>query len=108
MQFLVLRLIHEEPMHGYRIIEELETRGYVEASRLRSGSIYIILKRMEHTGWLRSIKIDPSEHRSPRVYSLTQQGHKELEEGLKFILERRKINDELINYYRENFEEGSN
>jgi DNA-binding PadR family transcriptional regulator len=107
IQFLTLRLIHEEPMHGYKIIEELEDRGYVDSRRLRSGSIYVILKRMEHHGLLTSIRVDPDDRRSPRVYSITDKGILELVDGLKFVLKRRRINDELINYYKENFEDAN-
>jgi len=107
MQFTALRIIHEEPMHGYKIIDELESRGYVEANRLRSGSTYIILKRMERNGWLTSERANPSDRRSPRVYSITEKGTRELEEGLKYILEKQTINAELIDYYRKNFVEES-
>ena len=109
VQFLSLRLIHESPMHGYRLIEELDNRGYVDSRRLRSGSIYIILKRMQHQGLLKSHKEDPRDHRSKRVYSITEYGKQALKDGLEFVINRRKINDELIEYYHENFadKEGS-
>ena len=103
VQFLVLRLIHELPMHGYKLIEELDDRGYIDSRRLRSGSIYIILKRMEHRGFLSSVRVNPENRRSPRVYSITEYGKQELADGLRFVLERRKINDELIEYYKDNF-----
>jgi DNA-binding PadR family transcriptional regulator len=90
-------------MHGYRLIEELEERGYVDPRRLRSGSIYVILKRMEHRGLLTSIRIDPNDRRSPRIYSITEHGVQELIDGLKFVIERERVNDELIKYYQENF-----
>ena len=103
IQFLALRLIHEEPMHGYRIMEELEDRGYVNPSRLRSGSIYVILKRMEKQEMLTSTKVNPEDRRSPRVYSITDYGTKALKRALEFVKERQRINSELVEYYEERF-----
>ena len=91
-------------MHGYKLVGELEDRGYVDSRRLRSGSIYVILKRMEQHGLLTSVRNDPDDRRSPRVYSVTERGTQELVDGLKFVIQRRRINDELIEYYKENFE----
>jgi DNA-binding PadR family transcriptional regulator len=54
IQFLVLRLLYERPMHGYQLIGELESRGFVVPGRFKTGSIYTILKRMEHRGLLSS------------------------------------------------------
>lgn len=103
IQFLALRLIHEESMHGYRIMEELEDRGYVDPSRLRSGSIYVILKRMEKQGMLTSVRVNPEDRRSPRVYSITETGTEALRRGLQFVRDRQRINKELLEYYDEKF-----
>lgn len=53
IQFLVLRVLYEKPMHGYQLIEEIKKQsgGY---HRLMPGPIYTILRRMEHKGLLRS------------------------------------------------------
>jgi DNA-binding PadR family transcriptional regulator len=107
IQFLALKLIHEESMHGYRLIQELEDRSYVDPRRLKSGSLYVILNRMEHHGLLTSLKLDPSDTRSPRVYSITEYGVRELVEGLRYIKEKQRINNELIQYFEENFKEST-
>ncbi len=58
---------------------------------------------MEHRGLLSSIRVDPHDRRSPRIYSITEYGVQELIDGLKFVMERQRVNDELIKYYEENF-----
>jgi len=46
VQFLLLMLLNEKPMHGYQLAEELQTRGYVREGRFKTGSPYTILNRM--------------------------------------------------------------
>ena len=46
--FLLLMLLNEEPMHGYQLAEELQTRGYVREGRFKTGSLYTILNRMDN------------------------------------------------------------
>lgn len=103
IQLLALRFIHEEPMHGYQLIDEMETREYVQSGRFETGSIYTILSRMEKRGLLTSEQKTAESGRSRRVYSITDKGDKVLEEGLKAIIRRKKITDRLIEYYHEKF-----
>ncbi|MFQ6053371.1 MAG: PadR family transcriptional regulator [Candidatus Bathyarchaeia archaeon] len=103
IQFLLLRLLHEIPMHGYQITEELERRGYVRAGRFRTGSVYTILKRMERRGLVRShIELSDTD-RERRVYSVTERGEEALRNGLESILRRKRIMDELAGYYGDRF-----
>lgn len=103
IQFLVLRILHEEPMHGYRIMEDLEDRELVVKGRFESPSIYNILKRMERRGLLTSEKVKTESERIRRVYSITSKGEDTLKEGLISLIKRKKITDKLIDYYNEKF-----
>ena len=78
VQFLLLLLLNEKPMHGYQLAEELQTRGYVREGRFKTGSLYTILNRMEHKGSLTSTHEESESGRPRRVYSITQEGKKYL------------------------------
>jgi DNA-binding PadR family transcriptional regulator len=103
IQFLALRIIHENPLHGYKLIEKLENLGYIVSGRFETGSIYIILRRMEKKGFLKSEKIQTPSERTRRVYSITDKGLEQLKKGLESVIERKRIYDELSDYYNLNF-----
>jgi DNA-binding PadR family transcriptional regulator len=103
IQFLLLRVLHERPMHGYQLIESMETRGYVQSGRFETGSIYTILNRMEKRGFLSSVKSTGETGRIRRIYSLTEAGEEALKRGLEGVIQRKTIMDELTEYYRQQF-----
>ena len=74
VQFLLLLLLNEEPMHGYQLAEELQSRGYVKQGRFKTGSLYTILNRMEKKGILNSTNMESETGRHRRVYNLTEDG----------------------------------
>ena len=104
IQFLLLRLLYEEPMHGYQLIEELGGRGYTRPGRFQTGSIYTILKRMETRGMLTSEETRSETGRARRVYEVTQMGVEALKSGLEAVIRRKKLMDELASFYEEHFE----
>jgi len=103
IKFLILRVLYEKPMHGYQLLEEIEKRsqGY---HKLMPGSIYTILRRMEHRGLLRSEweKVESGPDR--RIYKLTDEGVALLKTGLESIARRRKLTDDLVKFYEKEFE----
>jgi PadR family transcriptional regulator PadR len=100
---LVLRVVHEEPMHGYQLIDELEGRGFVKSGRFETGSIYTILNRMEKRGLLSSTKTEAESGRVRRVYSVTEAGESVLKEALRALMARKKVTDSLAEYYNRVF-----
>ncbi len=68
----VLRLLGEQPMHGYQIIQELSARtaGVWQPS---PGSIYPTLQALEDQGLVRAGEVE-----GKRVFSLTDAGQTEL------------------------------
>lgn len=102
IQFLILRILYEKPTHGYQLLEELERRsgGY---HKLMPGSIYTILRRMEHKGLLRSEweKVESGPDR--RLYRLTDEGVAVLRSGLEAVVRRRKLNEDLVRFYEAEF-----
>jgi DNA-binding PadR family transcriptional regulator len=103
IQFLILRLLHETPIHGYQLIEEMESRGYVESGRFETGSIYVMLRRLERKGLLSSKNIQTESGRVRRVYTVTDKGEETLKKSLEYIINQKKIHDELADYYKDNF-----
>ena len=103
IQFLVLRLLYERPMHGYQLIGELESRGFVAQGRSKTGSIYTILKRMEHRGLLSSEEGRSESGRPRKTYEVTPLGVEALKMGLRGVIRRKQIMDDLASFYREQF-----
>jgi DNA-binding PadR family transcriptional regulator len=103
IQFLLMRILYEKPMHGYQLLEEIEQRSS-GCHKLEPGSIYTLLRRMEERGLLESKweKIEGGPDR--RVYSLTDKGVEALKMGLESIIKRKMLFDDLVKFYHENFE----
>ena len=103
IQFLMMRILYEKPMHGYQLLEEIEERS-CGFHKLEPGSIYTLLRRMEERGLLDSKweKVEGNPER--RVYTLTAKGVEALKMGLTSIIKRKRLFDDLVKFYHENFE----
>jgi PadR family transcriptional regulator PadR len=77
----LLRLIQTQPMWGYKIKKEVETKFDV---RLRHGALYPLLNAMEQKGFLTSQK-QQQGGRTRKVYEITKNG-KEYVETYRGIL----------------------
>jgi DNA-binding PadR family transcriptional regulator len=102
IQFLILRVLYEKPMHGYQLLEEIEERS-CGCHKLETGSIYTLLRRMEERGLLESRweKVEGSPDR--RVYTVTKDGVETLRRGLSSIVKRKLLFDDLARFYEKNF-----
>jgi DNA-binding PadR family transcriptional regulator len=72
--------------------------------KLETGSIYTLLRRMEHKGlleseWERAAKSGPER----RVYKVTKMGTEALRSGLESIAKRKPMMDDLAEFYSKNF-----
>lgn len=105
IQFLIMRILYEKPMHGYQLLEEIKERS-CGCHRLEPGSVYTLLRRMETRGLLESKweKVEGGSDR--RVYRLTDKGVEALKMGLISIVRRKNLFDDLVRFYHENFEKG--
>jgi PadR family transcriptional regulator PadR len=65
------------PMHGYQLIQVLESRsqGYF---LFKEGLIYPRLHQMEREGWLRSLWVGEPGTRRRKVYAITDEGRSRL------------------------------
>ena len=69
----ILALLAEQPMHGYQVIQELESRSG-GAWRVSPGSVYPTLQMLEEEGLIASQEVE-----GKRVYSLTDAGRAQVE-----------------------------
>jgi PadR family transcriptional regulator PadR len=77
----LLYLINEVQTYGYGIIKELEKRttGYL---KLKGGTIYPALQRLEIKGLVKSWQQRTTERRSRRYYKITDKGRQFLSKRL--------------------------
>jgi PadR family transcriptional regulator PadR len=80
----ILKLLvdEEEPLHGYEIIRRLEDRseGYFS---FKEGLIYPRLHQMEQDGLLESHWLGKPGTRRRKVYTVTEEGHRQLKVEMK-------------------------
>ncbi len=73
LKYMVLRLLAEQPMHGYQVMQRLEEEagGFYTAS---PGSVYPVLQMLQDEGYVTSEEVD-----GKRVYTITEEGRAFLE-----------------------------
>ncbi|MEM2105743.1 MAG: PadR family transcriptional regulator [Candidatus Bathyarchaeia archaeon] len=86
----ILRLLNAEPMWGYKIKKEVETKFGV---KLRHGALYPLLNAMEKKGLLKSKK-QQQGGRTRKVYTITNVGMEYIK-TYKEVLEEQKCNKDL-------------
>ena len=74
IEFAVLGLLHEAPMHGYELRKRLASRlGAFQA--FSYGSLYPALRRLLRAGLITEEDVEPTRvRRAKRVYKLTAEG----------------------------------
>ena len=75
---LILCLLNQQPMYGYRIIKELERKseGYF---RFKEGTLYPALHRLEQAGLIEGKWQMLANGRQRRYYHITEKGLHSLE-----------------------------
>lgn len=84
LSIIVLKLIGERDMYGYEIIQTLEeiSEGYY---KLKEGTLYPVLYRLEDSRWIESYRIMPEGRKIPRkYYRITHNGMEALKEQIGF------------------------
>lgn len=102
IQVLLLRIIYEKPSYGYEIIENIE-KITVTKHRIKTGTAYTLLRRMEKRGLVKSVWKENDQKPNKRVYTITREGKEYLKMWLEFIIQRKKIINKLVSFYNENF-----
>ena len=78
LHLLVLKALSPEPLHGLGVSRRIEqlTKG---AFRVKPGSLFPALHRMEEAGWLQSSWGESENNRRAKYYRLTRAGRRQLE-----------------------------
>ena len=101
-QLLILRVLYENPAHGYQIMNEIQ-RITSERYRPEPGAIYTTLRRME----ARELLVSEWERRDSgadrRIYRPTTLGISVLKEGLRMIKGSVGLMEDLIRFYDKHF-----
>lgn len=79
-EILLLKLLNEEPMYGYQLVQELRGRsgGYFE---MKEGLLYPTLHRMQKQGMIASEWRLAGEKRRRKYYTITADGRALLDSG---------------------------
>ncbi|ADE36794.1 PadR family transcriptional regulator [Methanohalophilus mahii] len=102
IQFLILRVVCQEPLHGYGIvkaIEELSEGRHI----IKSGTMYTTLRRMEKEGLLESFWERSDTGPDKRMYKVTRDGRKHLKEWLEMLMERKRMMEKILLFYEQEF-----
>src|ERR1700730_7479801 len=75
----VMTLLMERPMHPYEMKSKMKERGHDQVIRLKGGSIYDTVERLEEGGFITS-QAPTREGRRPErtVYAVTENGRDEI------------------------------
>jgi PadR family transcriptional regulator, regulatory protein PadR len=72
-ELLILSLVEARPRHGYEIAKLIEQRSD-GAVRFKVASLYPLLYRLEHRGWIVGRWVEKAGERRRRFYRLTADG----------------------------------
>jgi transcriptional regulator len=78
LDMLILKIVALRPLHGYGIVQRIQQISR-ESLRIRQGSLYPALYRLEKQGWLKSEWKTTDGGRDGKYYSLTKVGRQQLE-----------------------------
>jgi DNA-binding PadR family transcriptional regulator len=89
LEFAILGLLHESPMHGYELRKQLTTKLGAFRAAISYGSLYPTLRRLQNAGWLTEESAAPAgdaplltNRRSRVVYKITAEGKERFQELL--------------------------
>jgi DNA-binding PadR family transcriptional regulator len=86
VDLVVLGLLTEQPMHGYKIIRFFEKRGLVLWTRVKTASVYKALQRLENQNLI-SGKMNQEDNNPPKkVFTITKQGKQKFLDILRSFL----------------------
>jgi DNA-binding PadR family transcriptional regulator len=92
----LLLLLTEEPRHGYRLVDALQSLGFGPVDR---PSVYRALADLEGDGLLRSRPAAPTAGSTRYVYSVTAKGQEVLDTWMAVVGEQRDCLDLVLSRY---------
>jgi len=100
---VILRVLVESPVHGYKLMETLNKSGYLVDARIETGTLYTTLRRLEKKGLLASNWENPPNEKRRRVYKVTEAGERYLKEIIESIMQRRTMIEDMVSFYKQNY-----
>jgi DNA-binding PadR family transcriptional regulator len=83
----VMNLLVEAPMHPYEMKSKMKERGHDQVIRLKGGSIYDTVERLESGGFIQAQETSREGRRPERtVYAITETGREEIMAWLRELL----------------------
>lgn len=79
--YYILLCLYNRPNHGYGIMQDSEKLSE-GAVKIGSGTMYGATSNMMKKGWIRETLSDNPDDRRKRLYELTQEGRRILEEEI--------------------------
>lgn len=97
LSIIVLKSINEKDMYGYEIMELLDSMsgGFY---KLKEGTLYPILYRLQDNKWIESYRVFNEEERKvPRkYYKITKEGQSALQEQIDMWSNFNEITNKLL------------
>ena len=78
LSLLILRVVRQEPMHGYAIAQKIRALSSDQLS-VEEGSLYPALQKLLANGWVKAEWTTSAPGRQVRSYRITAKGLKQLE-----------------------------
>lgn len=75
---LILRVIDDQPLHGYAIAQRIARQSHEELS-VEEGSLYPALQKLLLKGWVKATAGVSETGRAVRVYRITPLGRRQLD-----------------------------
>jgi len=98
LEVCLLIILSEKSGYGYDIMNDLEEYGF-SSEELNIGSLYRVLRRMEHDGRLISKWQESTLGPDKRIYEISDKGVRDLSEWIKMLEQRIKKIDFVISKY---------
>jgi len=99
MEVCLLLLLQKEITHGYVLADELTYFGFSK-NDLNIGTLYRTLRKMEKKSLVTSFWEKGIHGPKKRVYTITDNGKKELENWIQILESRKKGIEKLIKSYK--------
>jgi DNA-binding PadR family transcriptional regulator len=83
----VMNLLMERPMHPYEMKSTMKERGHDQVIKIKGGSIYDTVERLQQGGFIKSQETSREGRRPERtVYAITDTGRDEIKDWLRELL----------------------
>ena len=81
LAMLILRMVQDEPLHGYGIAQRIHQLSREQLS-VEEGSLYPALQKLLLKGWVKASWTTSETGREVREYRITASGRKQFEDEL--------------------------